>query len=98
MDLIDCSSGGMTPTAKVVTGPGYQVPFAEAIRKQAGIPVAAVGQITEAAQAEAILSEGKADMVLLARAELSDPYWPRHAAQALGVPDDCMLPKQYGRA
>ena len=98
VDLIDCSSGGMTPTAKVITGPGYQVAFAEAIRKQAGIPVAAVGQITEAAQAEAILSEGKADMVLLARAELSDPYWPRHAAQALGVPDACKLPMQYGRA
>jgi 2,4-dienoyl-CoA reductase-like NADH-dependent reductase (Old Yellow Enzyme family) len=98
VDLIDCSSGGTTPDAKVPVAPGYQVPFAEAVKKEAGIPSAAVGMITEPAQAEKILEEGKADLIYLARAFLSDPYWPAHAAKALGVPDECRLPHQYGRA
>jgi 2,4-dienoyl-CoA reductase-like NADH-dependent reductase (Old Yellow Enzyme family) len=98
VDLIDCSSGGATPTAKIPAGPGYQVPFAEAIRAQAGVATAAVGLITEPAQAEEILERGRADLVFLARAMLRDPYWPVHAAKALGVPEACTLPRQYGRA
>jgi 2,4-dienoyl-CoA reductase-like NADH-dependent reductase (Old Yellow Enzyme family) len=97
VDLLDCSSGGLTPTAKIPVGPGYQVPFAEALRRS-GIPTSAVGLITEAAQAEEILSQGRADQILLARAELRDPYWPVHAAHSLGVPELCKLPVQYGRA
>ena len=98
VDLVDCSSGGTTLTAKIPVGPGYQVPFAEAIRKEAGIATAAVGLITEPAQAEEILAGGKADLVLLARAELRDPYWPVHAAKALGAPEACKPAVQYGRA
>lgn len=98
VDLIDCSSGGATPTAKIPVGPGYQVPFAEAIRAQAGVATAAVGLITEPDQAEEILERGRADLVFLARAMLRDPYWPVHAAKALGVPEACKLPRQYGRA
>lgn len=98
VDLIDCSSGGLVPHAKITVGPGYQVPFAEAVKKDAGIATAAVGMITEPAQAEAILAEGKADLILLARAHLRDPYWAHHAAKALGVPELCKLPAPYGRA
>jgi 2,4-dienoyl-CoA reductase-like NADH-dependent reductase (Old Yellow Enzyme family) len=96
VDLVDCSSGGLVPYAKVAVGPGYQVPFAEAIRRDAGIPTAAVGMITEAAQAEDILEAGKADAILMARAFLRDPYWPLHAAKELGA--DVEWPVQYGRA
>jgi len=96
IDLIDCSSGGSSPTAKIPMGPGYQVPFAEAIRKEAGIATGAVGMITEAKQAEAILVEGKADVIFLARQLLRDPYWPLHAAAELGV--EIVWPKQYERA
>jgi 2,4-dienoyl-CoA reductase-like NADH-dependent reductase (Old Yellow Enzyme family) len=96
IDLIDCSSGGSSPLAKIPLGPGYQVPFAAAIRKEAGIPTGAVGLITDAQQAEQIIAEGKADCVLLARAMLADPYWPLHAAKALGM--DVAWPKQYLRA
>jgi 2,4-dienoyl-CoA reductase-like NADH-dependent reductase (Old Yellow Enzyme family) len=85
IDLVDCSSGGNVHDAKVGLGPGYQVPFAEAIRGEAGIATCAVGLITEPAQAEQIVSLGQADAVCLARALLRDPYWPRHAARALGV-------------
>ena len=98
VDLIDCSSGGSTLTAKIPAGPGYQVPFSEAIRKEAGLATSAVGLITEPAQADEIISSGKADMVLLARAELRDPYWPVHAAKALGIPEACKPAVQYGRA
>ena len=98
VDLVDCSSGGLVPHAKIPAGPGYQVPFAEALKKEAGIATAAVGFISEAAQAEAILAEGKADLILLARAFLRDPYWAHHAAAALGMPELCKLPVQYGRA
>jgi 2,4-dienoyl-CoA reductase-like NADH-dependent reductase (Old Yellow Enzyme family) len=96
VDLVDCSSGGAVAHAKIEVGPGYQVPFAERIRREAGIPTGAVGLITEAEQAEAILREGKADIVLLARELLRDPYWPLHAATELG--DDVEWPAQYQRA
>ncbi len=96
IDLIDCSSGGTVPHAKVQIGPGYQVPFAARIRQDAGIATAAVGLITTPQQAEEILTTGKADAVFLARALLRDPYWPLHAAKTLGV--DIPWPMQYGRA
>jgi 2,4-dienoyl-CoA reductase-like NADH-dependent reductase (Old Yellow Enzyme family) len=96
IDLIDCSSGGLVPYAKIQVGPAYQTPFAERIRRETGVRTGAVGMITEAAQADAIIREGRADLVLLARAFLRDPYWALHAAQALGEPVDA--PVQYKRA
>ncbi len=96
VDLVDCSSGGLVAHATLTPAPGYQVPFAAAIRARAGIATGAVGLITEPAQAEAIVAEGRADVVLLARALLRDPYWPLHAAHALGV--DPPWPVQYLRA
>jgi 2,4-dienoyl-CoA reductase-like NADH-dependent reductase (Old Yellow Enzyme family) len=96
VDLIDCSSGGAVLGAKVEIGPGYQVPFARAIRAEAGIATGAVGLITEPKQAEEIIASGSADAVLLARELLRDPYWPLHAARALGV--DVPWPPQYERA
>ena len=96
VDLIDTSSGGNVAGAKIPTGPGYQAPFAERIRREAGIATAAVGQITEAKQAEEIVRSGQADLVLLAREMLRDPYWPLHAADILGV--DVAWPAQYLRA
>jgi 2,4-dienoyl-CoA reductase-like NADH-dependent reductase (Old Yellow Enzyme family) len=96
IDLIDCSSGGLVPNVKIPNEPGYQVPFAEAIRREAGIATGAVGLITEARQAEEIVASGKADVVLLAREMLRDPYWALHAAKVLGV--DVEWPKQYRRA
>lgn len=95
VDLVDCSTGGNLPSAPIPVGPGYQVPFAEAIRKEAGLPTAAVGLITEPKQAEQILDEGKADLILLARQFLRDPYWPRTAALELGA--EIVPPRQYGR-
>ncbi|MDP3072324.1 MAG: NADH:flavin oxidoreductase/NADH oxidase [Opitutaceae bacterium] len=97
VDLIDCSSGGGVADAKISVGPGYQVPFAERIRREANIATAAVGLITEAAQADAIVREGKADLVFLARAVLNDPHWPLHAAKALGQTAALKPPRQYGR-
>lgn len=96
VDMIDCSSGGAVPDAKIPTGPGYQVPYAERIRQETGMPTAAVGMITGAQQAEEIISAGKADMVFLARQFLRDPYWPLHAAQELGY--KLPAPVQYQRA
>jgi 2,4-dienoyl-CoA reductase-like NADH-dependent reductase (Old Yellow Enzyme family) len=96
VDLIDCSSGGNVATAKIPLGPGYQVPFAERIRRDAGILTGAVGMITEAAQADKIICSGQADMVLLAREMLRDPYWPLHAASQLGK--TISWPVQYLRA
>ncbi len=96
VDLIDCSSGGMVPGAKIPLVPGYQVRFAEAIRREVGIATGAVGLITEPRQAEQIISSGQADVVLLAREMLRDPYWPLHAAHELGV--DVKWPVQYARA
>jgi 2,4-dienoyl-CoA reductase-like NADH-dependent reductase (Old Yellow Enzyme family) len=96
VDLVDASSGGMVPNAKIPAAPGFQVGFAARIRREAGIATAAVGLITEPAQANAIVAEGEADLVFLARAMLRDPYWAVHAAAALG--DALSWPKQYLRA
>lgn len=96
IDLIDCSSGGNIADAKITLVPGYQVPFATAIKNEVGIATSAVGLITDAVQAEQIVATGLADSVSLARAMLRDPYWPRHAALALGV--DPQWPDQYKRA
>jgi len=96
VDLIDCSSGGLTPDAKIPAGPGFQTPFASAIRQQTGIAVGAVGLITAAEQAEQIVATGLADVVFLAREMLRDPYWPLHAALKLGA--DVAWPVQYERA
>jgi 2,4-dienoyl-CoA reductase-like NADH-dependent reductase (Old Yellow Enzyme family) len=83
-DLIDCSSGGNVPQAKIPVGPGYQTPFAEQIRREASIMTGAVGMITSSSQAEHIVAQGQADAVLLAREILRQPYWPLHAARELG--------------
>lgn len=96
VDLVDCSSGGTLAKVRIAVGPGYQVPFAARIRREAGIATGAVGEITEPLQAEKILRDGDADLVLLAREMLRDPYWPRRAARALKVKVEG--PKQYGRA
>jgi 2,4-dienoyl-CoA reductase-like NADH-dependent reductase (Old Yellow Enzyme family) len=95
IDLLDVSSGGNIHEQKIVLGPGYQVPFAAAIRREADMPTGAVGLIGEPVQAEQIVAHGQADAVFLARAMLRDPYWPRHAAKALGVP--MTWPDQYLR-
>ena len=96
VDLIDCSTGGLVPGARIPVAPNYQVPFAERIRKEAGVATGAVGLINEPSQAEEIVASGKADAVFLARAELRDPYWPLHAARELGA--EAPWPVQYGRA
>ncbi|MES2392813.1 MAG: NADH:flavin oxidoreductase/NADH oxidase [Acidobacteriota bacterium] len=96
IDLIDVSSGGNDPRQQVPVGPGYQVHFAEAIRREAAIPTGAVGMITSPEQADHILRTGQADIVLLARELLRNPYWPLHAAEALNHPGS--WPKQYERA
>lgn len=84
VDLIDCSSGGSSLEQKITAGAGYQVPFSAKVR-QSGLPTAAVGEISEPAQAETILATEQADLILLARASLREPYWPIRAAQALGA-------------
>nr|WP_302474297.1 NADH:flavin oxidoreductase/NADH oxidase [Roseococcus sp. MDT2-1-1] len=96
-DFVDVTSGGLDPRQKIPLGPGYQLPGAEAVRRGAGVAVMAVGLITEARQAEAALQDGKADMVLLARAFLRDPYWVLHAAVALGEQASLRIPPQYER-
>ncbi len=96
VDLIDCSSGGTSPDAQIPVEPGYQVPFAEAIREEAQIATGAVGMITEPEQAEEIVASGRADAVLLARAMLRDPHWALHAAAELDA--EAPWPAQYGRA
>ena len=95
-DLVDTSTGGNVPHAEVPVGPGYQVPFAERIRREAGVPTGAVGLITDPAQAEKVLATGQADVVLLARAFLHDPHWPLRAAHELGV-DEATWPEQRPR-
>jgi 2,4-dienoyl-CoA reductase-like NADH-dependent reductase (Old Yellow Enzyme family) len=95
VDLIDCSSGGSVPNAKVPVGAGYQVPFAEAIRRECGIATAAVGIITAPAQADEIIRNGRADLVLIGRESLRDPAWPQHAAIALRQAPP--VPPQYAR-
>ena len=96
VDLVDCSSGGAVHDQQIAVGPGYQVPFADRIRRDAGVPTGAVGLITRAEQADAIISHGQADVVLLARELLRDPYWPLHAADQLG--HKAPWPPQYLRA
>lgn len=96
VDLMDCSSGGLVAHAKIPVSPGYHVPFAERIRREAGILTGVVGLITSAAQADEIVRAGRADAVLLARQLLRDPYWPLHAAAELGQADP--WPAQYLRA
>ncbi|MCC7479614.1 NADH:flavin oxidoreductase/NADH oxidase [bacterium] len=103
VDLVDCSSGGTLPGAQLspvassaFREPGYQVAFARRIREETGMPTAAVGLITEPAQAQKILDEGSADMVMLGRQLLREPYWPQRAAQELGA--EAAWPRQYGRS
>jgi 2,4-dienoyl-CoA reductase-like NADH-dependent reductase (Old Yellow Enzyme family) len=96
VDLVDCSSGGLVTHQKITVGPGYQVPFAERIKKEANILTGAVGLINNADQAEEILTSGKADLILMAREFLRDPYFPLHAAKKSG--DPIIWPVQYERA
>ena len=96
LDYVCVSSGGISPDARVTVGPGYQVPFAETVKRGAGIAVQAVGMIADPHQAEAILAEGRADWVALARAFLDDPRWSWHAADELGA--DIACPPQYARS
>ena len=96
VDLIDCSSGGTVPNLVIPAAPGYQVPFAARIRREAGVATGAVGLITTPQQAEAVIAGGEADCVLLGRELLRDPYWPLHAAAVLGA--DVRWPAQYERA
>ena len=96
IDLVDCSSGGLVPDAKIPAGPGFQTPAAAAIRREAGMATAAVGLITSPQQAEQIVATGQADAVFLAREFLRHPYWPLEAARALGA--EIEWPKQYARA
>ncbi|MFF9373520.1 NADH:flavin oxidoreductase/NADH oxidase [Streptomyces griseoluteus] len=96
VDLLDVSTGGNVPDVKIPVGPDYQVPYAQRVREEAGLPVAAVGMITDPEQAEAIVASGKADAVLLGRELLRDPYWARHAATKLG--GEVSTPDQYHRA
>jgi 2,4-dienoyl-CoA reductase-like NADH-dependent reductase (Old Yellow Enzyme family) len=96
IDLIDCSSGALVPHARIPAGPGFQTPFAAAIRQAAKIATGAVGLITSPQQAEQTVATGQADVVLLAREMLRDPYWPLHAAQALKA--EAAWPVQYERA
>ncbi|MGA7688202.1 MAG: NADH:flavin oxidoreductase/NADH oxidase [Jiangellales bacterium] len=96
VDLIDVSSGGLSPAQQITPAPGYQVPFAAAVRHEAGVATSAVGLITESAQAEQVLADGSADAVMLARALLRDPHWPLRAAAELG--EHVPWPPQYERA
>jgi 2,4-dienoyl-CoA reductase-like NADH-dependent reductase (Old Yellow Enzyme family) len=96
VDVIDCSSGGTVPHPKIPVGPGYQVPFAARIRREAGIATSTVGLITEPLQAEEILQRGDADVIEMAREFLRDPYFPRRAAKELGA--SIRAPEQYERA
>jgi NADPH2 dehydrogenase len=95
-DWLDASSGGVSPKQQIKLGPSYQVPFAEAVKKETGITTMAVGLITEPKQAEEIVASGKADLVALARGALFDPRWPWHAAAELGASVDA--PPQYWRS
>ena len=95
MDLIDCSSGGVDPRQKIDPRPGFQVPFAAAVRSRAGMATGAIGLISSPEMAEEIVAGGQADIVVMARAFLNDPYWPLHAAKALKV--KIPWPPQYQR-
>jgi 2,4-dienoyl-CoA reductase-like NADH-dependent reductase (Old Yellow Enzyme family) len=95
-DLLDCSSGGMSPLQTIALGPGYQVPFAERVRRDAGIATGAVGLVTSPETADEIIRNGRADLLLLGRELLRDPHWPLRAARQLGV--DVAWPAPYQRA
>ncbi len=95
VDLVDCSSGGAVPDAVIPVAPGFQVPFAERIRRETGVATGAVGMITEPGQADAIVRDGRADVVLMAREFLRRPQWPLHAADELGASPP--MPRQYER-
>jgi 2,4-dienoyl-CoA reductase-like NADH-dependent reductase (Old Yellow Enzyme family) len=98
VDLVDVSSGGLVAHQSIDVGPGYQVPFAEEVRRASGLPVVAVGLLTEPQQAEQVLVDGAADAVMLARAAIREPGWPLRAAHELGVPaSDAPYPPQHGR-
>jgi 2,4-dienoyl-CoA reductase-like NADH-dependent reductase (Old Yellow Enzyme family) len=96
VDLMDCSSGGTSPHAKIPLGAGYQVPFANSVRRHANIATGAVGMITEPMQADQIIRNEQADLVIMAREFLRDPYWPLHAAATLH--QEITWPLQYERA
>ena len=104
VDLVDCSSGGISGSATASKDPnalrpqpGFQVPFAERVRREAGVPTIAVGLITEPAQAEAVIAEGRADLVAIGRQALIEPNWPLLAARTLGIdPGWDRWPPQYG--
>ncbi|MFE7634908.1 NADH:flavin oxidoreductase/NADH oxidase [Kitasatospora sp. NPDC057518] len=96
VDLLDVSTGGLVPDARIEAAPGFQVPFAEAVRRETDLPVAAVGLITDPAQAQTLLTEGRTDAVLIGRELLRDPYWARHAATTLGA--EVTTPIQYHRS
>ncbi|RME57471.1 MAG: NADH:flavin oxidoreductase/NADH oxidase [Caldilineae bacterium] len=98
VDLVDCSSSGGSPLSQPPVGANYQVPLAEAVRRGADIPTAAVGMIKEPFQADAIVRNGRADVVLLGRQFLQEPYWPLRAARALGLDVENLVPDQYKRA
>jgi 2,4-dienoyl-CoA reductase-like NADH-dependent reductase (Old Yellow Enzyme family) len=98
VDLIDCSSGGVDPRQAIPVHPGYQIPLARRIRAEAGIATGAVGLIRTAELAEQTLANGDADLILIGRAMLADPAWPRRAAAALGAPERAPVPPQYERA
>lgn len=98
VDLVDCSSGGIVPGVEIPTAPGYQVPLAEGVRRGADVATAAVGLITSPEQAQAIVAEGRADVVLLGRESLRDPYWPRRAAVELDAGAASFAPVQYRRS
>jgi 2,4-dienoyl-CoA reductase-like NADH-dependent reductase (Old Yellow Enzyme family) len=95
VDLVDCSSGGLVPNAKIPIGPGYQVPFARAVREGSGLATIAVGMLEEPLRADAVVRAGEADAVMVARGFLNDPHLPLHAARALGV--DVGWPRRYER-
>jgi 2,4-dienoyl-CoA reductase-like NADH-dependent reductase (Old Yellow Enzyme family) len=96
VDLIDCSSGGAVPGVAIPVAPDYQVGFAERVRREAGVASGAVGRIAEPAQAAAIVADGRADVVLIGKQFLREPYWPLRAAQELGVP--APWPERYAWA
>jgi len=95
VDIVDCSSGFIRAQDRYQQGPGWQVPLSDKVRNEANIATATVGGISDPHQADQIIREGKADLVLLAREEMRDPYWPFHAARALGIKDAATLPKNY---
>lgn len=97
VDLIDCSSGGISPNVQIPLGAGYQVPLSERVRHGAEIPTATVGMITQPMQADELIRNGRADIVLLGRAMLRDPYWAIHAASVLHASDQAPIPDQYLR-